>query len=70
MATVRVRLTKTTRLEGEHVEAGSIVELEGRDAKTGQLSGDARYMVSRGFAEELGEDDAPKGEAAAPRAKR
>lgn len=58
MPKVPVRLLKTTRVEGEHTEAGTIVELEGRDRRTGELVGDARYMVSRGFAEEVTADDA------------
>lgn len=65
MANVKVRLLKTTRIDGEHTEAGTVVELEGRSPK-GELYGDARYMVTRGFAEEIGAD-AGKAEGAGKR---
>lgn len=60
MANVKVRLLKTTRIDGEHTEAGTVVELEGRSPK-GELFGDARYMLTRGFAEEIGADQVESG---------
>lgn len=64
MATVKVRLKRATRVEGVHVEAGQVVELDGRDPKTGELTGDARYCVGVGIAEEVTESDAKAAKAA------
>jgi hypothetical protein len=65
MPKITVKLNRATRIDGRHAPAGSIVEVDGRAPETGHLQRDARYLIGRGFATELSEDEAAEARKAA-----
>jgi len=68
MATVPLILDRSCRVNDEHTVRGELIELEGVDPKTGELVGEARSFVARGWAH-LAEGDEVKAKGAkAPKA--
>lgn len=57
MAITKLILDRACRIRGDHHDAGAIVELDGVDPKMGELTGEARAFVARGWAHEPSDAD-------------